>query len=137
MACYTLLHTLRCLAMPYYALLCLTTPCSTLLPGVRPDLARDPWHAYPAGCTRLVGQLLTATGMWLKQPRNRNFEAQGEEEAAEEEGDGGDGRDGDEGDALVGGDGDTDSDGGGGDDDDEDDGSKLRRAEFTLLGLDD
>jgi hypothetical protein len=75
--------------------------------------------------------------MWLKQPRNRNFEAQGEEEAAEEEGDGGDGRDGDEGDALVGGDGDTDSDGGGGDDDDEDDGSKLRRAEFTLLGLDD
>ena len=104
---------------------------------MRPELARDPWHAYPAGCTRLVGQRLTATGMWLKQPRNRNFEAQGEEEAAEEEGDGGDGRDGDEGDALVGGDGDTDSDGGGGDDDDEDDGSKLRRAEFTLLGLDD
>lgn len=111
--------------------------------GVRPELARDPWHAYPAGCTRLVGQRLTATGMWLKQPRNRNFEAQGEEEAAAEEADGGDGRDGfngdggdgDEGDALVGGDG--DSDGGGDDDDDEDDGSKLRRAEFTLLGLDD
>ena len=110
---------------------------------MRPELARDPWHAYPAGCTRLVGQRLTATGMWLKQPRNRNFELQGGEEAAAEEGDGGDGRDGfngdggdgDEGDALVGGDG--DSDGGGDDDDDEDDGSKLRRAEFTLLGLDD
>ena len=111
---------------------------------MRPELARDPWHAYPAGCTRLVGQRLTATGMWLKQPRNRNFEAQGEEEAAAaEQGDGGDGSDGlngdggdgDEGDALVGGDG--DSDGGGDDDDDEDDGSKLRRAEFTLLGLDD
>ena len=94
---------------------------------MRPELARDPWHAYPAGCTRLVGQRLTATGMWLKQPRNRNFEAQGEEEAAAEEGDGGDGRDGfngdggdgDEGDALVGGDGDSD---GGGDDDDDDDG---------------
>ena len=105
---------------------------------MRPELARDPWHAYPAGCTRLVGQRLTATGMWLKQPRNRNFEAQGEEEA--DGGDGrdgfnGDGGDGDEGDALVGGDG--DSDGGGDDDDDEDDGSKLRRAEFTLLGLDD
>ena len=108
-----------------------------------PQLSHDPWHAYPAGCTRLVGQRLTATGMWLKQPRNRNFEAQGEEEAAAEEADGGDGRDGfngdggdgDEGDALVGGDG--DSDGGGDDDDDEDDGSKLRRAEFTLLGLDD
>ena len=124
--------------MPDYALLYLAA-------GVRPDLARDPWHAYPAGCTRLVGQRLTATGMWLKQPRNRNFEAQGEEEAAAEEGDtegrdgfngdGGDGGDGDEGDALVGGDG--DSGGGGGDDDDEDDGSKLRRAEFTLLGLDD
>ena len=77
---------------------------------MRPELARDPWHAYPAGCTRLVGQRLTATGMWLKQPRNRNFEAQGEEEAAAEEADGGDGRDGfngdggdgDEGDALVG-----------------------------------
>ena len=115
-------------------------PCYDSL-GVRPDLGRAPWHAYPAGCTRLVGQRLTATGMWLKQPRNRNFEPEGEDEAEAEEDDesGGDSGDGDEGDALVvgdgGGDGNDDDDGD--DDDGEDNGSKLRRAEFTLLGLDD
>ena len=69
-------------------------PCYDSL-GVRPDLGRAPWHAYPAGCTRLVGQRLTATGMWLKQPRNRNFEPEDDEgeeaeEEAEEEEEGGD-----------------------------------------------
>ena len=73
-------------------------PCYDSL-GVRPDLGRAPWHAYPAGSTRLVGQRLTATGMWLKQPRNRNFEPEGEDEAEAEEDDesGGDSGDGDEG----------------------------------------
>ena len=123
-------------------------PCCDSL-GVRPDLGRAPWHAYPAGSTRLVGQRLTATGMWLKQPRNRNFEPEDDEgEAAEEEAedeaeddddettttttlgrrqDGGDNDDED----------DDDDDDDGDDGDDEDNGSKLRRAEFTLLGLDD
>ena len=118
--------------------------------GVRPDLGRAPWHAYPAGCTRLVGQRLTATGMWLKQPRNRNFEPEdaeegeeAEEEPEEEAEDDDDettttttlGRrqDGDDDDD----DDEDDDDDDGDDDDDEDSGSKLRRAEFTLLGLDD
>jgi hypothetical protein len=111
---------------------------------VRPDLGRAPWYAYPAGCTRLVGQRLTATGMWLKQPRNRNFAPEDDEEGgeegeegveaeeeAEDEEDESDDGDGGEGEGEGEGEGDDD------DEDDEDNGSKLRRAEFTLLGLDD
>ena len=119
-------------------------PCYDSL-GVRPDLGRAPWHAYPAGCTRLVGQRLTATGMWLKQPRNRNFEPEDDEgEAAEEEAEDEAEDDDDEttttttlGRRQDGGDDDDDDEDDDDDDDDEDNGSKLRRAEFTLLGLDD
>ena len=121
-------------------------------PGVRPDLGRAPWHAYPAGCTRLVGQRLTATGMWLKQPRNRNFEPEDDEEGEEaeeepeEEAEDDDdetttttslGRRQDDDDDDDDDDEDDEDDDDGDDDDDEDSGSKLRRAEFTLLGLDD
>ena len=104
---------------------------------MRPDLGRAPWYAYPAGRTRLVGQRLTATGMWLKQPRNRNFAPEDDEEGveaeeeAEDEEDESDDGDGGEGEGEGEGEGDDD------DEDDEDNGSKLRRAEFTLLGLDD
>jgi len=94
-----------------------------------------PWSNYPEGATKLVGSKLQAIGQWRHTPRNRNFEllqpadGDGDSDGDDDNDDDGPSSSGEEVDHAAGGEDD------GYESDDE--GSKLRRAEFTLLGLDD
>lgn len=102
--------------------------------GVRADRTFSPWDSGGPRTTRLVGHKLQAIGRWRQQPRNRNFEgtaATAANGAGDDEEDEGEGGDNDVSAAQPA----EDEQGPGYDSDDES--SKLRRAEFTLLGLDD
>lgn len=103
--------------------------------GVRTDRTFSPWDGGGGRTTHLVGSKLQAVGRWRQQPRNRNFEhdstAAANGGAGEEEDDYEEGGENDVSAAQS----DENEPGEGYDSDDES--SKLRRAEFTLLGLDD
>ena len=107
--------------------------------GVREDRELSPWFGVGPGLprtptTRLVGRKVQAIGRWRQQPQNRNFEelthqshessadeSEEGEEGQQEEGGGGEGHEGTVDDEEY---------------ESDDEYSRLRRAEFTLLGLD-
>ena len=105
--------------------------------GVRPDRELSPWSAgRTVRSTRLVGDKVQALGRWGHQPQNSNFEARGEDESAAVGGEeeelamaGGD-------DANIGQDDEDESDDPSDEDEEYGGRERMRRAEFTLLGLD-
>lgn len=104
--------------------------------GVRADRTFSPWDGGGPRTTRLVGSKLQAVGRWRQQPRNRNFEQEGGDNDAANGG----ADDDEDDDYEEGGDNDVSAvpdEEDQGYDSDDDYSSKLRRAEFTLLGLDD